>query len=87
MTAQITIAETGPLPGEEIRQFIERAEALEAQKRDLTEDLAGVFAEAKGRGYSVPILKAIIKERKKDRDDLAEEQAIMELYRAALGMD
>ena len=86
MPPQLSVVETEPLPGEEIRQFIERYESLEAQKKDLAEEMKEVMAEAKGRGYDVKILKKIIAMRKRDKDDIAEEEAILELYKEALGM-
>lgn len=85
MTANLTVQETEPVPGEEIRAFIERAEAINAKIADEREDLKNVFAEAKGRGYDVKVLRQIIARRKRDRDDLAEEAAILELYENALG--
>lgn len=72
--------------GEEIRSFVERAESLEAQRKDLAEELKEVFAEAKGRGYDVKILRKIIALRKRNQDDVAEEEAILDLYKQALGM-
>ena len=86
MPAHLSVVETDGAPGEEIRQFIERYEALEAQKKDLAEDMKECMAEAKGRGYDVKVLKKIIAIRKRDKDDLAEEEAILELYKQALGM-
>ena len=86
MPAQLSVVETDPLPGEEIRQFIERFEALEAQKKDLAEEMKEVMAEAKGRGYDTKVLRKIIAIRKRDKDDIAEEEAILELYKQALGM-
>ncbi len=86
MPPQLTVVETEPLPGEEIRQFIERYESLEAQKKDLAEEMKEVMAEAKGRGYDTKVLKKIIAIRKRDKDDIAEEEAILELYKEALGM-
>lgn len=71
---------------EELRQFIERAEQLAAEKRDISEQEKEVFAEAKGRGYDTKVMKKIIAMRKRKADDLAEEEAILELYRQALGM-
>lgn len=71
--------------GDELRQFIERYEALAASKADIGEDQKEVMAEAKGRGYDTGVLKKIIARRKKTRDALAEEEAILELYEAALG--
>ena len=86
MPPHLSVVETEPLPGEEIRQFIERYESLEAQKKDLGEEMKEVMAEAKGRGYDVKILKKIIAIRKRDKDDIAEEEAILALYKQALGM-
>ena len=86
MPAQLSVVETDPLPGEEIRQFIERFEALDAQKKDLAEEMKEVMAEAKGRGYDTKVLRKIIAIRKRDKDDLAEEEAILDLYKQALGM-
>ena len=86
MPAHLSVVETDPLPGEEIRQFIERYESLEAQKKDLAEEMKECMAEAKGRGYDVKVLKKIIAIRKRDKDDLAEEEAILEMYKQALGM-
>lgn len=75
------------VPGEEIRQFLERWEHLDAQKKDLADEQKEVMAEAKGRGYDTKILRRILALRKRDKDDVAEEEAILELYLAALGMD
>jgi uncharacterized protein (UPF0335 family) len=72
--------------GEELRQFIERYERLEAEKKDIMEGMKEVMAEAKGRGYNVKILRKIIALRKRDKDDLDEEEAVLEMYMAALGM-
>lgn len=71
---------------DELRAFIERYERLEAEKKDIADQLKEVMAEAKGRGYDTKVLRTIIARRKRDRDDLAEEEAVMELYLNALGM-
>lgn len=71
---------------EELRQFIERYEHLDAEKKDIADQMKEVMAEAKGRGYDTKALRKIIALRKRDRDDLAEEEAVMEVYKAALGM-
>ncbi|GGL65081.1 DUF2312 domain-containing protein [Wenxinia marina] len=71
---------------EELRQFIERYERLEAEKKDITESQKEVMAEAKGRGYDTKVMRKVIALRKRDQNDIAEEEAIMELYKAALGM-
>lgn len=72
--------------GLELRQFIERYEHLEAEKKDIADQQKEVMAEAKGRGYDTKAMRIVIAQRKRDRDDLAEEEAVVELYRSALGM-
>ena len=71
---------------EELRQFIERYEHLEAEKQDIAEQQKEVMAEAKGRGYDTKVLRKVIALRKRDADDIAEEEAVLEMYKAALGM-
>jgi uncharacterized protein (UPF0335 family) len=71
---------------EELRQFIERYEHLEAEKADIAEQQKEVMAEAKGRGYDTKVLRKVIALRKRDADDIAEEEAVLEMYKAALGM-
>ena len=78
---------TYSVAAEELRQFIERYEQLEAEKRDIVDQQKEVMAEAKGRGYDAKILRKLIALRKRDADDLAEEETILELYKAALGMN
>ncbi len=70
----------------ELRQFIERAEQLAAEKRDIAEQEKEVFAEAKGRGFDVKVMRKVIRDRKIARDALAEFEAIEDMYRNALGM-
>jgi uncharacterized protein (UPF0335 family) len=72
---------------DELRQFIERYEHLEAEKKDITDQQKEVMAEAKGRGYDTKVLRKIIAIRKRKPDEIAEEEAVMELYKAALGME
>ncbi|MGQ0611165.1 MAG: DUF2312 domain-containing protein [Paracoccaceae bacterium] len=71
---------------DELRQFIERFEQLDAEKRDVAEQQKELMAEAKGRGYDTRIMKKVIALRKRKPDDLAEEEAILDLYKSALGM-
>lgn len=71
---------------DELRQFIERAEQLASEKKEIAEQEKEVFAEAKGRGYDVKILRKVIALRKRKPDDVAEEQAVLDLYLSALGM-
>lgn len=71
---------------DELRQFVEQYEQSEAEKKDITERQKEIMAEAKARGYDTKVLKKIIALRKRDRDDVAEEEAILDIYKAALGM-
>jgi uncharacterized protein (UPF0335 family) len=71
---------------EELRQFIERIEQLDAEKRDLAEQMKEAMAEAKGRGYDTKVLRKLVALRKRKPDDIAEEEAVLEAYKAALGM-
>ncbi len=71
---------------DELRQFIERAEQLAREKADIADQEKELFAEAKGLGYDAKALRKIIALRKKRPDDIAEEEAILELYKSALGM-
>jgi uncharacterized protein (UPF0335 family) len=71
---------------DELRQFIERIEQLDAEKADLAEQAKEVMAEAKGRGYDTKVIRKVIALRKRKPDEIAEEEAIMEMYKTALGM-
>ncbi len=71
---------------DELRQFIERFEQLESEKKDVTEQQKELMAEAKARGYDTKVMRKVIALRKRDKDDTAEEEAILEMYKAALGM-
>jgi uncharacterized protein (UPF0335 family) len=70
----------------ELRQFIERIERLDAEKKDLAEQQKEVMAEAKARGYDTKVMRKLIALRKRDKDDIAEEEAVLEMYKEALGM-
>ena len=71
---------------DELRQFIERMERLEAEKKDLADAQKEVLAEAKGRGYDTKVMRKVIALRKRDANDIAEEEAVLEMYKEALGM-
>ncbi|MFG6637348.1 DUF2312 domain-containing protein [Sulfitobacter sp. 1A12126] len=70
----------------DLRQFVERIERLDAEKKDLAEQQKEVMAEAKSRGYDTKVLRKVISMRKRDKDDIAEEEAVLEMYKEALGM-
>lgn len=71
---------------DEITQFVERAERLGAEKRDISDQEKELYAEAKGRGYDTKILKKVIALRARDPNDVAEEEAVLDSYKSALGM-
>lgn len=72
---------------DELRQFIERIEQLISEKKDIDEQIKEVYAEARGRGYDTKVMKTLVALRKRTPDDIAEEEAILEMYKAALGME
>lgn len=71
---------------DQLRAFVERIERLEEEKKTIGDDIAEVYAEAKGTGFDTKILKRIIALRKKDDQERIEEEAILDTYLAALGM-
>tara|TARA_R110000744_G_scaffold17882_1_gene48204 strand:- start:197 stop:469 length:273 start_codon:yes stop_codon:yes gene_type:complete len=90
MTTTDTQADTGDatyrVTEAELRQFVERIERLDAEKKDLGEQQKEVMAEAKSRGYDTAVLRKVIALRKREPDDIAEEEAVMDMYKNALGM-
>lgn len=76
----------GTVSGAQLRAFIERIERLEEEKRTIADDIKDVKAEAKGCGFDLPTINAIIKLRKKDAAERDEAQAMLDLYMSALGM-
>jgi uncharacterized protein (UPF0335 family) len=71
---------------DELRQFVERFERLEMEKKDLADQQKEVMAEAKSRGYDTKVLRKVVALRKREPDDIAEEEAVLEMYKEALGM-
>jgi uncharacterized protein (UPF0335 family) len=71
---------------DQLKAFIERVERLEEEKKAIADDIRDVYAEAKGSGFDVKALRAIVRLRKQDPDERKEEEAILETYMHALGM-
>lgn len=69
----------------QLKTIIERVERLEVEKSEIAEQIKEVFAEAKGNGFDVKVLRKVIRLRKQDRAKRSEEEAIMDLYLSALG--
>jgi uncharacterized protein (UPF0335 family) len=70
----------------ELRQFVERIERLDSEKKDLAEQQKEVMSEARSLGYDTKVLRKVISMRKRDKDDIAEEEAVLDMYKEALGM-
>jgi uncharacterized protein (UPF0335 family) len=71
---------------DQLKAIIERIEHLEEEKKAISDDIRDVYAEAKGKGYDVTALRTVIRLRKQDKDERAEQEAILETYLHALGM-
>jgi uncharacterized protein (UPF0335 family) len=78
--------DVGGIAGERLKSFIERIERLEEEKKALSEDIKEVFAEAKGVGFDVKTMRQVLKLRRMDKDDLDEQEALLDTYLRALGM-
>jgi uncharacterized protein (UPF0335 family) len=76
----------GPISADRLKSFIERIEKLEEERKAIVGDIRDVFSEAKGVGYDVKAMRAVIAMRKKDAADRDEEEAILDVYKHALGM-
>ena len=82
-----TVPDSYRVAGEELRQFVERFERLEIEKKDISDQQKEVMAEAKSRGYDTRIMRKIVSLRKRDLEDVAEEEAILSMYKTAPGMN
>ena len=71
---------------DELRAFIERFERVDAEKKDISDQQKEVMSEAKGRGYDTKVLRKIVGLRKREPQEISEEEAVLELYKEALGM-
>jgi uncharacterized protein (UPF0335 family) len=71
---------------DQLKAIVERIERLEEEKKTISDDIRDVYAEAKGNGYDVKALRTIVRMRKQDADERAEQETILETYLQALGM-
>lgn len=74
-----------PVQGDQLKSIVERIERLEEEKKTIADDIKEVYAEAKGNGYDVTVLRKVIALRKRDLDERKEEDAILDLYLQAVG--
>ena len=87
MAEDITTESAQTVAAGQLRAFIERVERLEEEKQTISEDIKEIFAEAKGTGFDTKAMRTIIRLRKKDQAERQEEEAMLDLYKAALGME
>jgi uncharacterized protein (UPF0335 family) len=76
----------GSIAADELRLLIERIERLEEEKKAIADDVKDVYAEAKARGYDAKIMRQIVRLRKMETHDRQEMEAILDTYKAALGL-
>jgi uncharacterized protein (UPF0335 family) len=75
----------GGVSGEQLKLFIERIETLEIEKAECIERIRDVLAEAKNEGFDVKIIRQVIKLRKMKKEEVAEQEELLDLYRRAIG--
>src|SRR4051794_13704159 len=76
----------GAVAADQLRLFIERIERLEEEKKGISDDVRDVYAEAKANGYDPKIMRMIVRLRKMEAHTRQEQDAVLETYRAALGL-
>ena len=86
MSDTAVIDSTYRVTADELRQFIERFERLEMERKDLLDQQKEVLAEAKNRGYDTRVIKKVMAIRRRDPQEVLEEDAVLDLYKEALGM-
>ena len=80
------MADIGGIAGDRLKSFVERIERLEEERKALSNDIKEVYAEAKGTGFDVKIMRQVIRLRRLDKDDLDEQETLIDIYKRALGM-
>ena len=80
------MADGSTVAADQLRLFIERIERLEEEKKGMADDIRDVYSEAKGQGYDSKTMRAIVRLRKMEKDARDEAEALLETYKAALGL-
>tara|TARA_S200000501_G_C20721850_1_gene698808 strand:- start:193 stop:525 length:333 start_codon:yes stop_codon:yes gene_type:complete len=83
----IDMSEVGGVAGDRLRSLIERIERLEEEKETISVDVREVYAEAKATGFDPKVMRQIVRLRKMESDDRKEQEALLEIYKEALGME
>jgi len=79
--------DVGGVAGKRLKAFLDRVERLEEEKKGLADDIKDIYAEAKGVGFDVKTMRKILKLRKMDVEKRREEEELLDLYRAAIGLE
>jgi uncharacterized protein (UPF0335 family) len=74
-----------PIQGDQLKSIVQRIERLEEEKKTIADDIKEVYAEAKGNGYDIKVLRKVIAIRKRDLRERREEEAVLDLYLQAVG--
>ncbi len=80
-------ADVGGVAGKRLKSFLDRVERLEEEKKGLADDIKEIYAEAKGTGFDVKTMRKILKLRKMETEKRREEEELLELYKAAIGLE
>ena len=81
------MANQGGIAGEQLRSLIERVEHLEEERKATADDIREVYAEAKAAGFDIKVMRQVVRLRKLDTADRQEQEALLDLYRYAIGME
>lgn len=79
--------DVGGVTGKRLKSFLDRVERLEEEKKGLADDIKDIYAEAKGVGFDVKTMRKILKLRKMEVEKRREEEELLELYKAAIGLE
>lgn len=82
-----SVQDVGGVAGQRLKSFLDRIERLEEEKKGIADDIKDIYAEAKGVGFEVKIMRKILKLRKMEAEKRHEEEQLLELYKAAIGLD
>jgi uncharacterized protein (UPF0335 family) len=82
----LAMAVSDSVAQDQLRAIIERIERMEEEKQAISDDIKEIYAEAKGKGFDVKVLRQIVRIRKQDHAERMEQEALLDLYMAALGM-
>jgi uncharacterized protein (UPF0335 family) len=82
-----SMKKSGGIAADRLRSFLDRIERLEDEKAGLTADIREVYAEAKGSGFDTKVMRQIVRLRKMDSADRQEQEALLDVYRRAIGLE